>query len=196
MVSRSSQQGDSIGRNKRAAAKSLQIRARTKAEQEVLQAAVNGANPGYFRAISSSLASSDDDDYNWWLNVYDLAHGCSVIHWAAGMGHLSLVQFLLSEYKGIQNVDQQAQGNSQGRTALHYACRNGHIEIARYLVEEHGANVNPVEAHHGVTPFHLVSYSSPAEPNPFEISSCISCMYSSFRCVGISGRVEKSFEHL
>ncbi|KAL7575558.1 hypothetical protein ACA910_020134 [Epithemia clementina (nom. ined.)] len=142
-----------------ASLKTLQVRGRTEAEQDILQAAVDGCPLTFFQNLSHdedgrAAGKNEPKKSLWWIYIHDTSHGCCVLHWAAGMGHLRLVQNFLTEYQGALDVNQQAHGKSQGRTALHYACRNGHLNIARYLVEQ-GANVNPTEAHHGVTPFHL-----------------------------------------
>lgn len=163
----------------------MKLRGRTDLERQILQAAVDGKTADFFEAIQKDSEEPNDKNLShtcWWLRIFDVTHGCGVMHWAAGMGHLSLVKYFLvtTTASGSNNgdnspfslVDQPAQGNSQGRTPLHYACRNGHFEIARYLVEEHGANVNPLEAHHGVSPFQLAVWRNHLEICQWLVNDC------------------------
>lgn len=129
----------------------MKVRGRSAKEQQVLQAAVDGAPVSFFQQeLVEAPSSAVEHD---WFALHDTAHGCNILHWAAGMGHLHLVEYFLKDC--ACPVDSPAVGNSQGRTALHYACRNGYLSIAQLLVHKYGANVNPQESHHGVTPFHL-----------------------------------------
>ena len=158
---------------------SIKVVAATKLEQEILQGAVDGVCVDFFRGLPSARpdgvkvrVQADDTEQCWWLHIFDKTHGCSVLHWAAGMGNLGLVEFFLTEFGDALDVEQQAQGNSLGRTALHYACRNGHLDVARYLVEKHNANVVPVEAHHGVTPFHLAVWRKHTDICMWLVNEC------------------------
>lgn len=62
----------------------------------------------------------------------------SMVHMAAGNGHLELVAYLLTLVKEPKNfVNLQ---NDSGNTALHWAAYNGHLPVVEVLVEK-GADV-------------------------------------------------------
>ena len=63
------------------------------------------------------------------------SHGLTPLHWAAGMGHADMVEWLLANRAEI-NVK-----SSNGSTPLHLAAFNGHKETAEALLA-HGAEVN------------------------------------------------------
>jgi ankyrin repeat protein len=60
--------------------------------------------------------------------------GASPLHWAAGSGHLYLVEHLVEECGCDPNQPQQGKRSFSGRTALHWAARNGHLPVVEYLV--------------------------------------------------------------
>ena len=62
------------------------------------------------------------------------AKGASALLWAAGGGHLQMVQYLIEHAGCDPNFKQQGKRAFQGRTALHWACRNGHLPVVRYLL--------------------------------------------------------------
>jgi len=166
----------------------MKVRGRNSLEQQILQGAVDGESADFFSQQPTTSPQPSNDEHNvatsyWWLHIFDVTHGCGVLHWAAGMGHFALVRYFLAappQQASIRDprsyslvvVNQPAQGNSQGRTPLHYACRNGHLNIAKYLVEEHGAEVNPVEAHHGVSPFQLAVWRNHLDICQWLVQDC------------------------
>ena len=58
-------------------------------------------------------------------------HGNTPLMWAAGAGHLPVVDWLVKE----QGVDVQ-DGNKQGRTALMWAAKNGQLQIVDWLLHQ------------------------------------------------------------
>lgn len=58
-------------------------------------------------------------------------HGNTPLMWAAGAGHLPVVQWLVTE----QNVDVE-ESNKQGRTALMWAAKNGQVGVVDWLLSE------------------------------------------------------------
>lgn len=59
-------------------------------------------------------------------------HGLTALQWAAGEGHLVVVEYLLNA--GV-NVNR---GSKEGRTPLMWACRNGHLRVAKLLLASGG----------------------------------------------------------
>lgn len=68
-------------------------------------------------------------------------YGALLLHWAAGGGHVDMVQYLVE----VQNCDPCAPQHGQrafaGRTALHWAARYGHLTTVHYLMN-HSVFVN------------------------------------------------------
>jgi hypothetical protein len=58
-------------------------------------------------------------------------HGNTPLMWAAGAGHLEVVDWLVKE----QGVDVQ-DANKQGRTALMWAAKNGQLQIVDWLLHQ------------------------------------------------------------
>lgn len=69
------------------------------------------------------------------LNKIDVAHGKTILHWAAESGAIDLVGELLTAEVDFTIHD------VYGETPLHYAAENGHLEIVQKLVEA-GADVH------------------------------------------------------
>mmetsp|Transcript_25903 Transcript_25903/g.81109 ORF Transcript_25903/g.81109 Transcript_25903/m.81109 type:complete len:511 (-) Transcript_25903:40-1572(-) len=69
---------------------------------------------------------------------YDEAGEASALYYAAGKGHLAVVELL---HEWGCNLDR---GCADGTTPLSHACVNSHVEMCEYLLE-HGANVGPYE---------------------------------------------------
>ena len=68
-------------------------------------------------------------------------NGSTCLHWAAGGGHLPIVQFLIQSKHCDPNTGQRGKRSFRGRTALHWASRNGHLAVVQYLIEEAKANL-------------------------------------------------------
>lgn len=62
-------------------------------------------------------------------------HGAVLLHWAAGRGCLSMVQFLVEDCQCDPDTPQRGHRAFAGRTALHWAARNGHAATVVYLLE-------------------------------------------------------------
>ena len=69
------------------------------------------------------------------VNSRDLDHGYTALHLAAGMGHLQVVQCLVSSGADVNMK------NKYGYTALHEAAREGHLQVIQHLLSS-GADVN------------------------------------------------------
>lgn len=65
-------------------------------------------------------------------------NGASALHWAAGCGHLDMVQYLVTECNVPPDQPQKGKRSFRNRTPLHWAARNGHLNVVRYLVEDCG----------------------------------------------------------
>eukprot|EP00928_Gymnodinium_smaydae_P080334 TRINITY_DN64051_c0_g1_i1.p1 TRINITY_DN64051_c0_g1~~TRINITY_DN64051_c0_g1_i1.p1 ORF type:complete len:382 (+),score=44.95 TRINITY_DN64051_c0_g1_i1:138-1148(+) len=65
----------------------------------------------------------------------------TALHAAASKGHLSIVQHLSKEVRGIL-VDAR---NHNQETPLHEACYHGHLDVVRFLFEEMGADVHTLD---------------------------------------------------
>lgn len=74
------------------------------------------------------------------------------LHWAAGRGHIPLMQHLLTRFP----VDLE---KPDGSTPLHAATSSGRNTLAVEFLLQHGADVNHANCH-GLTPFH---YAFPVE---------------------------------
>lgn len=62
-------------------------------------------------------------------------HGAPLLLWAAGGGHLALVQFLVEQCGCHPDTTIQTGHRAfAGRTALHWAARNGHVSVVDYLL--------------------------------------------------------------
>jgi Ankyrin repeats (3 copies)/Ankyrin repeats (many copies) len=62
-------------------------------------------------------------------------HGALILHWAAGGGHLVIVQYLLEMAQCDATAMQWGQRAYAGRTALHWAARYGHVAVVEYLLQ-------------------------------------------------------------
>lgn len=78
--------------------------------------------------------------------------GALLLHWAAGGGHLQVVQYLIHELGCDPGAPQWSRRSFGGRTALHWAARNGHVHVVEHLLDECGANVAS-ETQDGTTAF-------------------------------------------
>lgn len=63
-------------------------------------------------------------------------NGASALHWAAGCGHLPIVQYLIQNHSVPPDQPQKGKRSFQDRTPLHWAARNGHLPVVKYLVEK------------------------------------------------------------
>lgn len=77
--------------------------------------------------------------------------------WAAGSGHLRILQYLIESCGCSPDLPQRGQRSFLGRTALHWAARNGHLEVVRYLVEKRNVNIDAGTAD-GTTAFCWASW--------------------------------------
>jgi ankyrin repeat protein len=62
--------------------------------------------------------------------------GSNPLLWAAGGGHLHMVQYLIEECHCSPNQGQVGKRSFSGRTALHWAARNGHLPVVKYLIDK------------------------------------------------------------
>lgn len=78
------------------------------------------------------LAANPDFDC---ASVRD-THGAVLLHWAAGGGHLAMVQYLVERRACTLDSPQTGKRAFKGRTALHWAARHGHLSTVRYLLDD------------------------------------------------------------
>lgn len=83
------------------------------------------------------------------LNKTDIAHGKTILHWAAETGAADLVDELLAA--GVDFTIQDV----YGETPLHYAAESGHLDIVQRLVQA-GADVH-------VTDYECRGYRTPRD---------------------------------
>ena len=118
------------------------------------------------RKISHKINNSNNEDDTTSISSsrpFDSAtttdrNGSTLLHWAAGNGHLSIVKYLIKIQNNENNETNNNNNNKnndnavdfpqygkrsfRGRTALHWAARNGHLSVVKYLVEKCGSDIN------------------------------------------------------
>lgn len=81
---------------------------------------------------------NNDWDAKYDFNKTDVAHGKTILHWAAESGSIKLVDELLTREVDLTIRD------VYGETPLHYAAENGHLDVVQRLVEA-GADVHATD---------------------------------------------------
>lgn len=94
-------------------------------EREVILAAANGD----LQTVQKWAAGGGN------VNITSRDGGVTVLHHAAGIGHVEMVKYLLEN-----KADYTLKGTGCG-TPLQWAARAGHVETAKLIVQ-YGANVN------------------------------------------------------
>ena len=89
---------------------------------------------GHFDNVKSSLEQMKKDEMD--VSIQD-ANGRNGLHLASSKGHLSVVEFLVSEGADVNAT------NNDKETALTEAAFCGHFEVCQYLVSN-GADVTVV----------------------------------------------------
>jgi hypothetical protein len=120
-------------------------RAGTPAAETLLQAAKVG-DVAEVRKVVALGVNVDERD----------ADGDTALHWAAGNGHVEVLQVLVVEL----GADKEAK-TANGQTALHWAVVNGHMEVMRVLVEL-GADKDAKDVD-GCTPLHDAAFNGHVE---------------------------------
>lgn len=87
------------------------------------------------------------------LNVHDLAHGYTPLHWAALHNNAETLKCLLEAGADEQCV------SLYGDTPLHVAASKGCVEAARCLLQA-GCDVNILNTHNGKTALHSAMYAN------------------------------------
>lgn len=84
-------------------------------------------------------------------------HGSSILHYAAGAGHVEMCQWILLEADCQKDFPLESTTPKNGRTPLHWAARNGHSAICQLLVRTQHHYHCPVDvlAKGDVTPLQL-----------------------------------------
>jgi len=107
-------------------------------------------------SIIHACREGDQDVVNGWIALHGSPdgvvdrHGSSGLHYAAGFGHLGIVELLLDAAAATDFR------NRDSRTALMWACLNGHLDVAR-LLKDRGADVRAVNKR-GVNCLHWAVY--------------------------------------
>jgi ankyrin repeat protein len=73
-------------------------------------------------------------------------HGSLLLHWAAGGGHVPLVQYLVETMGCDANAPQMGHRSFAGRTPLHWAARNGHVAVVDYLLSVQYSHNRSIDA--------------------------------------------------
>jgi len=133
-----------------------------------LQAAVDGN-----REILMDMVHKDGEGK---LKAIRDAYGSTALHFAAGSGHLSCVEALVSTiFSGEIDVQTTVTGGkgskTGGRTPCHYACRNGHFEVLRTLIDQYKANPHVISAD-GVTLFMAACKGGDMEILRYLVNDC------------------------
>ncbi|KZM25694.1 uncharacterized protein EKO05_0000959 [Ascochyta rabiei] len=97
-------------------------------------------NWGHLVALAAENGHSEVVRYLLVVGKVDLGLHTDPLNWAAGRGHLNVVEILLSN--GAQH--NLLCGN--GGTAIHSAARNGHLKVVETLLN-HGARHNMLNSH-------------------------------------------------
>lgn len=79
-------------------------------------------------------------------------HGNTVVHWAAGGGHVEILRFLVS----LRMDPCEPSAKHQNRCGLHWAARNGQVEACRFLLEQR--SFVDVQTDGGDTPLMLAAW--------------------------------------
>lgn len=90
-------------------------------------------NMSKLKACVTALFEQDDTIQ---VASYLDKNGASALHWAAGCGHLNMVQYLITECNVPPDQAQLGKRSFRNRTPLHWAARNGHLNVVKYLVED------------------------------------------------------------
>lgn len=77
--------------------------------------------------------------------------------WAAGSGHLHIVEYLIEQYDCSPNQGQKGKRSFSGRTPLHWSARNGHLDVVQYLVDNCHVDMDATTAD-GTTAFCWASW--------------------------------------
>jgi ankyrin repeat protein len=84
-------------------------------------------------------------------------NGASLLLWAAGSGHLHIVNYLIEQCECSPNQEQEGKRSFSGRTPLHWSARNGHLNVVQYLVDKCYVDIDATTAD-GTTAFCWASW--------------------------------------
>jgi hypothetical protein len=146
-------------------------------DYKIRTALASGSSTGHFNTSVDSNCLGDPWDHVKRGDLAGLKHiiaagcfvpstavddkGASSLLWAAGGGHLAMVQYLVSESGCDPNYAQKGKRAFSGRTALHWAARNGHARVVDFLLSDGRCRVaaNAATAD-GTTAFHWAAWQA------------------------------------
>lgn len=118
-------------------------------KREILNRAIHAAaRGGNWEILKKKLLLGSDSQ----ILSYRDAHGCTVLHSAAGRGQVEVVRNLIDQSPDIINST-----DSQGNTALHVACYRGHFPVVELLIEA-SPSLTMLTNHNGDTFLHMAVY--------------------------------------
>ncbi|KNC55378.1 ankyrin domain-containing protein [Thecamonas trahens ATCC 50062] len=126
-----------------------------------------GLHPGLLAAAAGDLSAVRTliaQGWDWTTQGLD-KHGSTAAEWAAGNGHVDVLDELINRGPGAIDTSALAArdtgGTRGGRTVLHWAARNGQTAVVSYLLADRFSGLLvDVPTGDGTTPLHLALYGA------------------------------------